>query len=59
MEALVCLTNEQVKELIPKVGPRVKFMSKLSEYTALLHTPVVIDAGSESTTTNTEVRLLN
>lgn len=34
MEAFECLTIDEIKEIIPKIGPRVLFIKRFKEYLA-------------------------
>lgn len=65
LEALKSLTQESLKELIPKVGPQIKFYNKLRLYQDLEKMPVVIEVAvidgevtdTPSTSTSDEVYL--
>lgn len=43
-ECLADLTEETIKEIIPKIGPRTKFLKQLKTYQALNNSEIVYEA---------------
>lgn len=42
LEALLCLNEDNLKDLIPKIGPRMKFYAKLKRHQELASLPILI-----------------
>lgn len=49
-DALLCLDMNSLKELIPKVGPRMKFFTKLKQYQDIMNMEVLIPDESNKQT---------
>lgn len=52
LEALLCLNENNLKEIIPKIGPRMKFFSKLNRHQELASLPIVISDECIDTVSN-------
>lgn len=44
---MLTLNEESLKEIIPKIGPRVKFLAKLKMFQSIENLPVVVMATND------------
>ncbi|KAB0804375.1 hypothetical protein PPYR_01345 [Photinus pyralis] len=54
-DALLCLDFDSLKELIPKIGPRVKFSNRLKQYQNVINTPFLEDIENNMPSTSLPV----